>query len=62
MATVTQCDSCKAVMKHNESKYVEIYSVTSNNTKCKQLHLLDLCESCYLHLLDALGLTEEGKR
>lgn len=48
MASVTQCDICGNVVKHEQSKYIKIFDVTSddrvkdNTAICKEL-----CPACY---------------
>ena len=62
MATVTQCDRCKAVMKHSDSIYVAVSTVTSNNTEGRRLHNIDLCKNCYGQLVVLLGLEGDEKK
>lgn len=56
MANVTQCDVCANVVKHEQSKYVEVYNVTAGNSTGAKIHRLELCMDCYKKLCKALGL------
>ena len=56
MASVTQCDVCPNVVRHEKSLFVEIYRVTKSDNKGAQLHAVDLCPDCYVKLCELLGL------
>lgn len=62
MATVTQCDRCKAVMKHSDSIFVAVSTVTASNTEGRRLHNIDLCKKCYEQLAVLLGLEGDDKK
>lgn len=52
---VTQCDICKNVVKHEESVYVEVLSVTKTD-ECKDVLVkADLCPTCKERLFKLLG-------
>lgn len=50
MASVTQCDVCGSVIKHNESKFVRINKVTVDAGIGQELYALDTCPECYTKL------------
>lgn len=45
MASVTQCDVCNNVIKHEESKYIKIYNVNKEESIPKQKIKLELEKS-----------------
>ena len=47
MASVTQCDVCKNIVRHNEAKYVRINRLTASNDMGSLLHEVELCPACY---------------
>lgn len=47
MASVTQCDVCGNIVKHEESKYIKIYDVDGyGNTLLGSINK-DICLNCY---------------
>lgn len=47
MASVTQCDACGNMVKHEESKYIKIYDVNEyGNTLLGSINK-DICLNCY---------------
>lgn len=56
MASVTQCDVCSNVVKHEESKYVEIHSVIASDDKNRKLHQIEVCQRCYEAICEICGL------
>lgn len=52
---VTQYDVCKNVVKHEESVYVKVYSVTKNDEYGDTLIKADLCPACKERLYKLLG-------
>lgn len=47
MASVTQCDVCKNIVRHNEAKYVRINRLTTSDDLGSLLHEVELCPVCY---------------
>lgn len=47
MATVTQCDVCGNIVKHENSKRVRIYDVDVLGNVCERLVNKDICLNCY---------------
>lgn len=56
MASITMCDVCKNVVKHEESKYVEVYSVRKDNCTGTKIHSLEVCPACYEKLCAVLKI------
>ena len=56
MASVTQCDVCSNVVKHEQSKYIEIYSVKKDDSTGLLLHKREVCPDCYTKVCAVLGL------
>lgn len=54
MASVTQCDVCGNVVKHEQSKYVEVSSVQKDDSTGRVLHKLEICPDCYVKLCTTL--------
>lgn len=46
MASVTQCDVCGNVVKHEESKYIQIYDVNKYDETTTSLNV-EVCRECY---------------
>jgi hypothetical protein len=46
MASVTQCDVCNNVIKHEESKYIKIYNVDKYDNTTTFVEK-ELCPQCY---------------
>lgn len=47
MASVTQCDACGNMVKHEKSKYIKIYDVNEyGNTLLGSINK-DICLNCY---------------
>lgn len=47
MASVTQCDVCGDIVKHENSKRVRIYNVDEYKNVCGWLVNKDICLNCY---------------
>lgn len=56
MASVTQCDVCNNVVKHEQSFYVEVYRVRRDDSRGDRLQHLDICPDCYSKLCATLKL------
>lgn len=56
---VTQCDVCKNVVKHEQSAYVRVFSVTKNDECGNVLVEADLCPACKERVLKLLGKGSE---
>ena len=56
MAAVTQCDVCNNVVKHEQSMYIEIYTVKQDNSTGRKIHTVEACMDCYAKLCDVLKL------
>ena len=46
MASVSKCDSCGKVLKHEECQIVKIYSETFAGKQGKLLKMVEICTSC----------------
>ena len=60
MASVTQCDVCKNVVRHNEAKDVRINRLTASNGMGSLLHEVELCPACYDKLCIFLKVRTEN--
>lgn len=58
MASVTQCDICGNVVKHNECKYIEIFNVDKDRLKCGKIMGKDICDKCYKNLENIINKGE----
>lgn len=47
MASVTQCDACGNIVKHENSKRVRIYDIDECENVCERLLNKDICLNCY---------------
>lgn len=56
MASVTQCDICKNVVKHEQSKYVKTYDVNKNDELGNLLSQTELCPDCYKKVAKILNI------
>lgn len=56
MASVTQCDACGNIVKHEESKYIKIYDVDKyGNTLLGSINK-DICLNCYEKIKEFLKI------
>lgn len=55
MASVTQCDVCNNVIKHEESKYIQIHDVNEYDqpTTCVNK---EICPKCYEKVAKILNI------
>lgn len=56
MASVTKCDTCNNIVKHEESKYVEICSVTKYNKAANIICAREICTECYKKIAKILNI------
>ena len=56
MASVTQCDVCHDVVKHEKALYLLIKNMTATGHTDYVLHSLDICPECYRKLCDTLNM------
>ncbi len=61
MASVTQCDVCKNVVKHEESKYIQIYDVDKND-KATTFIEREICSECYKKVAKILNINKEESK
>ena len=61
MASVTQCDVCKSVVKHEKAVILSIKHMTSAGHADYTMHSLEICPECYRKLCDTLNI-EVNKR
>lgn len=59
MASVTQCDVCKNVVKHEESKYIEIYNVDKYDNSAGITAKKEICSECYKKIANILNIYKE---
>ena len=59
MASVTQCDVCNNVVKHEESKYISIYNVCRDDSRGRNIAQKELCSECYKKVSKVLNINEE---
>lgn len=59
MASVTQCDVCGNVVRHEESKFIEIWNVCKNDTKGSQVANKEICDKCYNNLKKLLKMEDK---
>lgn len=55
MASVTQCDVCNNVIKHEESKYIRIYNVNKNDQTTTFVDK-EICPQCYEKVAKILNI------
>lgn len=55
MASVTQCDVCNNVIKHEESKYIKIYNVNKND-QITTFVGKEICPKCYEKVAKILNI------
>lgn len=46
MASVTQCDACGKIIRHEQGRYIKIYRVTAANKLIGQPITAELCNTC----------------
>lgn len=61
MASVTQCDVCGDIVKHENSKRVKIYNVDEYKNVCGWLVNKDICLNCYEKMKKFLKIDRGGK-
>lgn len=59
MASVTQCDVCKNVVKHEKSKYIAIYNVCRDDSRGMKIAQIELCSECYKKVSKILNINKE---
>ena len=60
MSTVTKCDLCGSVVKHEASKRLKLYSVAQDHSLLRNEKELDLCGACAARLYAFIdGMKEE---
>lgn len=58
MASVTQCDVCGNVAKHNETMYLQIHRNTDGNELGGVIVKRDICKECMNKIMRILKLEE----
>ena len=56
MASVTQCDVCQGVVKHEKALLLLIKHMTSTRCIDYTMHSLEICPECYRKLCDVLNM------
>ena len=59
MSTVTQCDVCGNVTKHEQSFYLRLNKVTKDDKIGQEVICKDICADCKIKMFKALGMEDE---
>ena len=58
MASVSRCDSCGAIVNHEECTIIKMFEETSSGTTRKLKHQVEVCSTCANKILEMCGNVE----